>query len=101
MLNGEKLMARQIIKQPNGKFAIWSTIVDNFIMTDATPEEYIEFRIKEETERIKREIPEIINKLNNNIKVGYFDQTWESALERIRKVHGMKEVKKLIKGLEL
>ena len=42
-------MGRQIIEQPNGKYAIWSTIVDDFILEDITVEEYIEFRIQEET----------------------------------------------------
>ena len=32
-------MAHQIMEQPNGKFAIWSTIVDNFILLNATEEE--------------------------------------------------------------
>ena len=93
-------MARQIIRQPNGKFAIWSTIIDNFIMWDATEEEYIAFRIEEETERIKVEIPEIIKKLNSGERVGYYDYTWESSLERIKEVHGEKEVAKILDGVK-
>ena len=32
-------MARRIVKQPDGLLSVWSTIVDNFIITDATKEE--------------------------------------------------------------
>ena len=89
-------MARQIIKQPNGKLAIWSSIVDDFIITEATTEEYINFRIEEETARLNKEIPEIVAKLDKGIKIGYYDQTWEDALETIRKRHGVSRLEKLL-----
>jgi len=93
-------MARQIIKQPNGKFAIWSSIVDNFIMTDATPEEYIQFRIEEESNRIKKDITEIVEKLEAGTKIGYYDLSWDSALKEIEERHGAEELKKVLEGLE-
>jgi len=29
-------MGRQVVKQPDGNFAIWSSVVDDFILGDAT-----------------------------------------------------------------
>ena len=48
-------MGTQIIQQPNGLYAVWSSNTDDFDMVDATVEEIIEDRIadytKETTER--------------------------------------------------
>ena len=81
-------MTRQILKQPNGNLAVWSTLVDDFIITDATPEEYIQFRIEEESIRIRKDILEISDKLNRGVGVGYFDVTWNQALTTISEKHG-------------
>ena len=83
---------RQILKQPNGNLAVWSSLVDDFIITEATPEEYIQFRISEESQRIRKEITEIVDKLDQNIPIAYFDMTWEKALEKIEKVHGKDKI---------
>ncbi|WP_155722269.1 hypothetical protein [Leptospira weilii] len=32
-------MGRRIVKQPNGKFAMWSTYIDDFIQMGLTKEE--------------------------------------------------------------
>jgi len=92
-------MGRQIIKQPNGKLAVWSSIVDNFIITDSTAEEYIHFRIEEESQRIRKDITEIVEKLEAGTKIGYYDLTWESALEAIEERHDAEELKKVLDGL--
>ena len=57
-------MGRQIIKQPDGKFCVWSTIIDDFIIVDATPEEIIEIYIEEKSEEIKENVYEVVNLLN-------------------------------------
>lgn len=53
-------MARRIVRQPDGLLSVWSTIVDNFIITDATEEqlleELLEEAVQKERERIKRDI---------------------------------------------
>ena len=43
-------MSRQIIKKPNGKYAIYSSIVDDIIYDDITKEEYIKIVTKENME---------------------------------------------------
>ena len=93
-------MGRHIVKQPNGKLAIFSTIVDNFIITDATPEEYIQFRIAEETQRIKKDIAEIVVKLDAGKRPTHYHYTWEEALECLERVHGKDELDKLLKEVQ-
>ena len=92
-------MYRQIIKQPNGKLAIWSHFANDFIITNATPEEYIDFRIKEESERITREIYEIVDKLDRDVHIGYYDLTWDTALERLEQLYGKEKLESFLKQL--
>lgn len=40
-------MGQQIIRQPDGRFAIFSSIVDGFLLTDATEEEILRWRADE------------------------------------------------------
>lgn len=36
-------MGNAIVKQPDGKYSIWSTIPDNFVAIDGTKEEILEY----------------------------------------------------------
>lgn len=40
-------MGQQIIKQPNGKYCVWSTTVQNIIYYDCTRNDLIEYRLAE------------------------------------------------------
>ena len=82
-------MAHRIIKQPNGRYALWSTNVDNFLLTDATPEEIIDYKVN----LFRKDITDMVNittqKLDNGEKPYYqFTLTFEKALEVIKRVHG-------------
>ena len=74
-------MGRQIIKQPNDLWAIYSTIVDDFILMNATLEDIIKFELNEAEERIRRRI--IMATKNKFPRT-----TFEEALENIHCVHG-------------
>ncbi len=73
-------MARQIIKQPNGLYAEYSTIVDAFIMTDATAEQIIENARQEAADEAERRCREAIENADAG-KICGFGLTWEAALE--------------------
>jgi len=94
-------VGRHIIKQPNGKLAIWSTIVDTFIMTDATPEEYIAFRIEEETERVKKDLTEIFAKLDKGERYAHTVYQWDEALKILEEIHGKEELEKVLSEIDL
>jgi len=59
-------MGRQFVKQPNGKYAIWSTIINDFVYKDLTKEEYINIRISEVAENTKKELERVFEE-NNSI----------------------------------
>lgn len=75
-------MGQQIIRQPDGKLAVFSSITDSFIVTDATPEEIIEWRAEEAAnqarERTKAELKRV---LDDQVERPYrqFTLTWEEA----------------------
>ncbi|MDX2550141.1 hypothetical protein [Streptomyces stelliscabiei] len=80
-------MGQQIIKQPDGKLAVFSSIVDAFIVVDATPEEILDWRAEEaaakERERTQRELDAVL--AGDPRRVYYqFTRTWEEASEMDR-----------------
>jgi hypothetical protein len=81
-------MSHQIIKQPNGLYAIFSTVVDDFIWTDCTPEDIIEMRTKEAVESIRKDILDTVSELESGGKPYYqFTMTFDEAVDWIRTVH--------------
>jgi hypothetical protein len=83
-------MGRQIIKQPNGKYAVFSSIVDALIAFDMTKEELIQMRIDEETENIKRDIGDILDKIERKENPYYqFAKTPEEMIEWIGEIHSV------------
>jgi len=83
-------MGHQIIKQPNNKFAVWSTMVDSFILINASEEDILKHFITSATETIEYNVKHIINELNSGIKpYNRFTMTWKEALKKIEEVHGM------------
>lgn len=75
-------MSRQIIKQPNGKYAIWSTIIDDFVMKDVTPKEIVDEYVSAYEYEIAMEIGDIVKKLDNGEKPYHqFTKTYEECLK--------------------
>jgi hypothetical protein len=82
-------MGRQIIKQPNGKYAQWSSIVDDFVMLDASPENIIEDWVDDARKRITDDVRRIVDELDTDERPYHqFTMSWDDALARIRSVHG-------------
>jgi hypothetical protein len=63
-------MGRQIAKQPNGLYAVWSSIADDFIVEDATEEEirnwWIKDAIEDATERANRSLNDSFMRIEKN-----------------------------------
>lgn len=66
-------MARIIMKQPNNKFAIWSTIVDNFIIKNGTKDDVISLCIEYYRKRYKDDVSSMIKEINKIDKEDGFD----------------------------
>lgn len=81
-------MSRQIILQPNGKFSVFSSIVDNFIYTDMTSADIISAYCEEECNKIENDVTDITNRLINGEKPYYqFTLSFEEATKLINKIH--------------
>ena len=59
-MDGE-VMGRRIDKQNNGKYEVWSSIAEGYILKDVTPEEIINFYIEEAKENITESVMRQIN----------------------------------------
>lgn len=82
----------QIIKQPNGKYCIFSSVVDNVTHYDMTPQEIIDDWVNEYKEEITKKVTTIITKLDNNERPYHqFTQSYDEMLEFIESVYGIKE----------
>lgn len=85
-------MSRQIIKQPNGKYCVFSSIVDNVIMYNATPEAIINKWAAEQKGRIEIEVKAITEQLENGQQPYYqFTFSFDQMISFIKDIHGEKE----------
>lgn len=82
-------MGQQIIKQPNGKYAIFSSIVDDFILIDADPRDIVDEWVGKYKLDTEKKVTEIIAALEEGDKPYYqFTMSFDEAVKMIKKVHG-------------
>ena len=84
-------MGRQIAKQPNGLYAVWSSVVDDFIVEDATEEEirnwWIKDAIEDATERANRNLNDSFMKIEKS-SVDNWGDDYKYLAEIRDEVHG-------------
>ena len=94
-------MGRQIIKQPNGKFCIFSSIVDSVTFYHMEEQDIINEWVEESRKEIEKKVKEIIADLNEGKKPYFqFTKTYDEMLQTIKEIHGAKEVKEIRKAIE-
>lgn len=89
-------MARSVIKQPNGNYAIFSTVVDDFIMVNATKQELIDADIEEAREKINEKYDEMFEYFDKGeVAPRYVNShmTWDEAIACVVSVHGEEAAK--------
>lgn len=81
-------MGQQIIRQPDGRLAVFDSVTDSFIVVDASQEEIIEWRAEEAAdaarERTKAELRRVLNAGTDGPYL-QFTLSWEEASRRHRK----------------
>jgi hypothetical protein len=79
-------VSEQIIRQPDGRLAVFSSVVEAFVVVDATPEEIIEYRAEEAARKARERTQAEIDRVLSGQPRPYhqFTLTWEEAarLER-------------------
>jgi len=87
-------MAHQIIKSPDGKYNIWSTIIDDFVATGGNRQDIIDFyrtRYLKEVEGKIKDLESDLDQIDNgNAKQVYFQfaMTYKAAIKERNSVHG-------------
>ena len=75
-------MGNQIIKQPNGKYCLWTTYSSDFVLIDVTPEEIMDYEIEVSSKEIKAHIGRIIKSLEQSEKPYYqFTKSFEEVVK--------------------
>lgn len=86
----------QIIKQPNGKYCIFSSIVNNITQYDCSEDDIVEEWTSQYKKEMEAKVKEVISKLEKNEKPYFqFTLSFVEMLETIENVHGKKEVKEI------
>lgn len=61
-------MGHQIIQQPDGKFCIFSTYIDQFVVQDKTASEIVEICVDYAADRERERVERIVNELSKGSK---------------------------------
>jgi len=94
-------MGNQIIKQPNGKFCIFSTIVDSVTFYDMTEQDILDEFAEQSRIEIDKKVKEIIKTLKEGGKPYYqFTNTYDEMLQIIKTKHGIREFQAIKKSIE-
>ena len=93
-------MGWQILKQPNGQYCIFSTIVDNMIYYDGDREQIMNAFLDLERQKLKRELHEIFEMLDKGEQPYFqFTMSIDKMIDTIRTHHGDVEADKVTKLL--
>ena len=78
-------MARLIVKQPDGLYAMWSTTSDCFIHKDLTKEQYITVRAQEVYDDKREEMEKAFNLIESGSgKAFAYMKDYDECLEEMR-----------------
>lgn len=89
-------MSRQIIKQPNGKYCIFSSVVDNIISYNMNKEDIIEKYVDDFRKVATKEVAETIESIEAGKKPYYqFTKTFDQMIETIKNIYGHDEANEI------
>lgn len=75
-------MANQIIRQPDGKLAVFSSSTSDWVIRDATPQELLDWFAQEAAQRARKEAQRALEAVlagNPELAYPHFTQTFEQA----------------------
>lgn len=89
-------MPRCLVKQPNGKFAIWSSVLDKFVKTNLDADQAVAEEIKYETGRgypggtigLLTDMGHELLNINSTGRSWAWAPDWSEALKIIEELHG-------------
>lgn len=82
-------MSRQIIKQPDGNWCMFSTIIDDVIVENLTKEEMVNYVVEEKMHFVKAECEELIEAIESGGKPYFqFQMDYSEMKKLIKEIHG-------------
>ena len=95
-------MGTQVIRQPNGLLAVWSTGMDHFTHVNGTPEEVEQVLLDRAIERLKVDIKDSVKRAVATGSSGFapFDRDWAECLAIVEDRHGAEELQRLRSHIE-
>jgi len=94
-------MGQQIIKQPNGKYCLFSSVVDNVTYYDMTKEEIVEVWTEKAKKDFEKKVNDIVSKLDKGEKPYFqFTLSYEEMLKTILEVHNVDEMQNVKSTIE-
>lgn len=84
-------MGYAVLKQPDGKLAVWSTVENDFIVYDSTPEEISEWWVAHQAEEARTEVGRWVKEAQERGSNSRMGRTFESALAARMECHGEPE----------
>jgi len=95
-------MGQQIIKQPNGKYCLFSSVVGSVTYYNMTKEEIVEMWTENARKDFEKEVNDITEKLDKGEKKPYYQFTldYKSMLKTILEVHNKEEMENVKQAIE-
>jgi alpha-glucosidase (family GH31 glycosyl hydrolase) len=94
-------MGQQIIKQPNGKYCLFSSVIDNVTHYDMTKEEIVKVWTQEAKIGFEKKVNDIASKLDKGEKPYFqFTLSYEEMLQKILEVHNADEMQNVKNTIE-
>lgn len=82
-------MVYRIVKQPDGKLAVWSTSVDSFVMIDAEQSDIVDYFLDGQVRRMTQDVAGIVESLDRGGRpYGEFTDSWDECLAWHEAQHG-------------
>lgn len=94
-------MAYQVMKQPNGKLAVWCTVGQEIVVYDATVDDVIDYMVAQQRILITQHVERIVADVVAG-KPFYGSRTlsWGDALEYMKRQHGLAAVEEILLNME-
>ena len=94
-------MGQQIIKQPNGKYCLFSSVIDSVTYYNMTKEEIVEIWTEQAKKDFEEKVNNIIGKLDKGEKPYFqFTKCYEEMLQTILEVHDAYEMQNVKNAIE-
>ena len=81
-------MGRAVLRQPDGRVAVWSTFVDDFVLYDATFQEYEDWLVEQAVREAKEQAAKDIAEVEQRGSTSRMGRTFESAMSSRNNRHG-------------